>query len=91
MSTEHFRKVWSRASPWESPSTEALLQTACSDNLVSGLCETPLLKERQHTWRHRARFSHLCSSARGPALTQLLASVSHLQKVADTSDVENRF
>lgn len=46
-SGEHFRKVWSPVSPWESPRAGALLQTPRSDNLVSGLCETPLSEEGQ--------------------------------------------
>lgn len=46
-SGEHFRKVWSWASPWESPCSGALLQTPLSDNLVSGLWETPLSEEGQ--------------------------------------------
>lgn len=46
-SGEHFRKVWSPASPWEPPRAGALLQTPHSDNLVSGLCETPFSEEEQ--------------------------------------------
>lgn len=63
MCTEHFRKVWSRASPWESHGTEALLQTACSHNLGSCLCKTPPSEQRQHSWRNGAPFSHLCLCA----------------------------